>query len=529
MQVDTVLYNARIYTMDQRHPRASALAIDGERIVALGGDELCTDLAPARAIDTGGRTVIPGMIDAHLHFTSYSLRLDQIEIYELPTLEQTLMRVAARAAGTAPGTWIRSGGWNCNLWRGGAFPTRYDLDRVAPTHPVALSSKDGHSLWVNSMALELAGITAATPDVAGGSIFRDASGAPSGILQENAIGLVRQVIPEPTFQERLAACRRGIQHAHRVGLTGVHNCEGEAALAVFQELARSGELTLRVLAHIPAAQLDAAIALGIQDGLGDAWLRLGGIKAFSDGALGSRSAWMIEPYEDDPGNWGIPTMTREELAMLVARANAAGLSVAVHAIGDAANRAVLDAIEGAQDVARPRLHNRIEHVQALHPDDLPRLAQLGVIASMQPIHATADIDIAERHWGARSATAYAWRSLLNEGTTLAFGSDAPVENIAPLVGIHAAVTRRRADGYPGPEGWYPEQALTVEEAVYAYTMGAAYASGEEQIKGSLTRGKLADLVLLERDIMTIDPIEIVDTPVAATVVGGQFVYGGDAP
>jgi predicted amidohydrolase YtcJ len=481
-----------------------------------------------REIDLRGRTVIPGMIDSHLHFVSYSLRLEQVDLEGVPTLDEALRLVAERASSSEPGNWIRGGGWNCNRWGDGAFPHRRDLDRVAPNNPVLLSSKDGHSTWINSRAMQMAHISAETPDPPGGSIRRDASGEPTGILQENAAGLVREIVPQPTLQETITACKRGLANAHRVGLTGIHNCEGQQAIAAFQELRRRGELTMRVLMHIPAGNLDAAIALGLRDGFGDEWVRVHGVKVFSDGALGSRSAWMLAPFEDDPTNTGIPTITAGALNERVQAANGAGLSVAVHAIGDAANRAVLDALAEAQTraqtLAGTGLRNRIEHVQLLHPDDIPRLAQLGVIASMQPIHATSDIEIADLHWGARAAGGYAWRSLLDSGTVLAFGSDAPVEDISPLLGIHAAVTRRRPDGFPGPEGWYPEQRLTVPEALHAYTLGAAYASGEETVKGSLTPGKLADLVILDQDIYQIDPMDIPHTQVLATIVGGKFVY-----
>ena len=525
-QPDLVLYNASIHTMDPEKPVASAVAISNERIATVGdGDDLCRSIAPGgQAIDLNGRTVIPGLIDAHLHFTAYSLRLDRIDIHELPSLEETLTRVTERVLSSAPGTWIRGGGWNCNLWGDGNFPSRYDLDRVAPDNPVALSSKDGHSLWFNTQAMALAGIDADTPDAPGGSIFRDPSGMPTGIVQENAIGLVSEVFPRPMHDEMIVACKRGIDRAHRVGLTGIHNCEGAAALAVFQDLARRGELSLRVLSHIPENVLEAAIEVGLRDGFGNEWVRTAGVKAFSDGALGSRSAWMLAPYEGHPENLGIPTTTPEALHRLVRKANEAGLGVAVHAIGDAANRAVLDAIADARVNGAVQVRNRIEHVQLLHVDDIPRLAQLGVVASMQPIHATADIDIVERHWGCRGSTGYAWRSLLDTGAVLAFGSDAPVEDISPLVGIHAAVTRRRADGYPGSDGWYPTQRLTVGEAVYAYTMGAAYAGGEEHLKGSLSPGKLADLTILDQDIFTVDPMDILQTHVLGTVVGGEFAY-----
>jgi len=522
IQPDLVLYNGVIHTLERTLPTATtAVAIAGEHILAVGDDRLQDELAPGgTAVDLRGRTVLPGLIDAHLHLVWYSLGLKNVDLQGVPTLDEALARIAARVAVTPPTNWIRGGRWNCNLW-GGRFPTRYDLDRIAPEHPVFLPSKDGHSAWVNSRALQLAGVHVGTPDVEGGRILRDEHGEPTGILQENAIDLVRRAMPEPSAEEMADACRMGMFNAHRVGLTGVHNCEGAREFAALQLLEQRGELTLRVLQHIAAENLDAAIAVGLRDGFGNQWLRLYGVKAFADGALGSRSAWMLEPYETDPHNRGVPTMTPEAARELIRRANGAGLSVAIHAIGDAANRTVLDALEQVGD---RRLRNRIEHVQLLHPADLRRLAELKVVASMQPIHATSDIEIADLHWGRRAATGYAWRSLLDAGTVLAFGSDAPVEDLSPLAGIYAAVTRRRPDGFPGPEGWYPEQRISAYEAVYAYTMGAAYAGGEERIKGSLAPGKLADLIVLERDILRVDPELIPSTRVVRTMVGGQWVY-----
>lgn len=518
--VELVLFNGTIHTMDHQIPQTSALAIAGNRIVGIGDDSLCDEItANGQAIDLQGKTVIPGLIDAHLHFVSYGLGLTAIDLEGTPTLKEALKRIAERVAITKPGDWIRRGRWNCNLWGDGAFPTRYDLDGVAPDYPVMLPSKDGHSVWVNSKAIELAGITPETADPPGGRILRDESGEPTGIFQENAIGLIHQIVPPPSIQEQVEACRKAMANAARLGLTGVHNCEGAEEFVALEKL--DGELTLRVLMHIPSRNLDAAIAVGLQDGFGDSWLRLHGAKAFADGALGSRSAWMLEPYENDPNNIGVLTLTPEETGDLVRRANDAGLSVAIHAIGDAANRMVLDAIE---QKGTHTLRNRIEHVQLLHPDDVSRLAKLNVTASMQPIHATSDIDIADRHWGKRAATGYAWHSLLDVGTVLAFGSDAPVEDISPLRGIHAAVTRCRPDGSPGPDGWYPEQRVTVMQAVYAYTMGAAYAGGEEASKGSLVPGKLADLVIMDKNIFEIDPSEILDTRILGTIVDGKFVY-----
>ena len=524
-QPDWILYNGTIHTMDPAQPQADAIAIDRDRVLAIGSrDDLVSSLGGAQSLDLCGSTVIPGMIDSHIHFLSYSLGLSRIDLHEVPTLQEAQQRIASGVSRATPGAWIRGAGWNHNLWAGAGFPHRRDLDAISPANPVALSSKDGHAVWINTRAMELAHITAQTPDPPGGHIRRDPSGEPSGILLENATDLVYDLVPPPSLDESKAACRRGMHDLNRVGLTGIHDCEDELALGALQQLRQQGELSLRVTMHVPAEHLDAAIALGLRDGLGDEWVRIHGVKAFTDGALGPRSAWMLSPFETDAANTGIPTLEPEALRDLVGRANSAGLSVAIHAIGDAANRAVLDAIASVRQASGADLRNRIEHVQLLHPADVPRLAQLGVIASMQPIHATSDMLIADLHWGKRAATSYAWRSLLDAGTHLAFGSDAPVEDPSPLLGIHAAVTRRRPAGSPGPQGWYPEQRISAREAVYAYTVGAAYAGGEEKEKGSLMPGKLADLVILDRDIMVVDPMDILNTRVLGTMVGGRFVY-----
>ncbi|MFN2225344.1 MAG: amidohydrolase [Anaerolineae bacterium] len=541
MKADLVLDNARIYAMAGAQPGAvppaEALAIAGDRILAVGEGAAMRDLLRpgGRAVDLGGRAVIPGLIDAHVHFGWYSLAVHQnrVDLDNVPSKEEALARVAAAAARTPAGRWIQGAGWNKNIWPGGQFPTAADLDGAAPAHPVALEDKSHHATWVNSRALETAGITADTPDPEGGEIVRDAAGRPTGMLLETAAELVSHAIPEPGVAEMVAALRRGIARAQALGLTGVHDPGHPTVLAAMQALHAAGELGLRALVMIPGDDLGAALRLGLRSGLGDEDLRLGGVKIFADGALGPQTAHMLAPYEgvagDGPGGRGIPTHSAAELAEMVRRANAAGLAVAVHAIGDAANRAALDAIEGAQAAgSRPEYRlgvpNRIEHVQLLHGDDVARLAALGVVASMQPIHATSDMEMAERYWGARCALAYAWRSVLQAGGALAFGSDCPVETLDPLAGIHAAVTRRRADGSPGSEGWIPGQRLSVVEAVRAYTLGAAQASGEERLKGSLVPGKLADLVVLSHDIFEIEPMEIVEARVAMTVLGGRIVY-----
>jgi predicted amidohydrolase YtcJ len=528
MQATLVLYNGDVHTMDADTPCAQAIATTGNRVLAVGDDaEMRALLAPdGEAVDLQRHTVVPGFTDSHLHFLSYGLSLKEIDLAEVPTLEEALARVAARAAETPAGQWLTGRGWDHSLWEGGAFPTRADLDGIAPEHPVWLRRKCGHAGWANSRALELAGITAETPDPPGGAIDHDpATGQPTGILKETAMDLMFRLFDDPTVEEAMDAIKVGMANAHKLGLVGVHTMEGAPAFRGFQQLRADGELKLRVLMQIPAENLDAAIQVGLRSGLGDEWLRIGGVKLFADGALGAHTAYMLEPYDDDPGNYGIAVVTAEHLKKAIGKASRAGLATYTHAIGDRANREVLDAVKATREAgAGLDLRHRIEHVQILHPDDIPRLAKLGVIASMQPIHATQDMLVADKLWGARCAGAYAWRSLLDSGAVLAFGSDSPVEDLNVMKGIYAAVARRRPDGSPGTDGWRPEQRITVTEAVYAYTAGAAYASGEETIKGTLSPGKLADLVVLSQDIFTIDHEAILETEVLATMIGGKFVY-----
>lgn len=524
-----VLYNGDIHTMDRSRPRATAIAIDGSRIVAVGESAEMRRLAGSggRTIDLGGRTVTPGFIDAHLHFLSYGLSLREIDLIGVPSPAAALQRVAVRAAATPAGRWLTGRGWDQVLWEQQRFPTAADLDAVTTEHPVFLRRKCGHAGWANSTALQLAGITADTPDPQGGAIERDpVTGEPTGILLERAMELVAQLQPEPDEDEILDAVRTARQRMHELGITGVHNMEAAPTLRALQELRRRGELRLRVVQQIPEVDLDAAIALGLQSGFGDEWIRIGAVKIFADGSLGARSALMVEPYEGEPANRGIAVSTAEHLRRQVMRAAAAGIAVHIHAIGDQANRNVLDAIEVTRRRGIGRhLRHRIEHAQVLQPGDLPRFAELNVIASMQPIHCTQDIVLADAHWGERSCLAYAWNSLLASGAVVAFGSDAPVETPSVMAGLYAAVTRRRADGYPGPDGWHPEECLSVQDAVYAYTTAAAYAGGQEAWAGSLTPGKLADLAVLDQPIFDCDPAAILHTAVVATLVGGEFVYG----
>jgi predicted amidohydrolase YtcJ len=537
-----ILINGRIHTMNPAQPFVGALAIRDGKILCAGSDSAARDALPQAAgeniVDLKGACVLPGLIDSHIHMMLVSNNLVQVQA-EQPTKQQVLDIVADFTSRSDPkgrpaGTWITGFGWNHNIWDG-HFPTAADLDRVAPEHPVVLRAKSGHAAWANSLALRLAHITVETADPPGGRIVRDENGVPTGILlEEAAIGLVERLAPELTPEEAAGILSQGIQCAHRAGLTGVRDMDQIDCFRGLQVLRQTGRLTMRVVKSIPLSHLDEAIGAGLRTGFGDGWLRIGGVKMFADGALGPLTAWMVEGFDSAPDNHGISAVPPEDLREAVLKANAHGLAATVHAIGDRANREVLNIYAAAaQQVAADKLgetglRNSIEHVQLIHPDDACRLAELGVIASMQPLHATSDMVIAEQHWGKRSAGGYALRTQQDCGAVLALGSDCPVETLEPLAGIHAAVTRRRADGAPGPEGWYPEQRLTVEEAVAGYTAGGAYAAGMEDQLGSLTPGKWADLTILDRDIFAIDPMEILSTRVLATLTAGRFVWRAES-
>jgi predicted amidohydrolase YtcJ len=530
---DLLLFNGVIHTMDPARPLATAAAVRGGRILVVGtSDEARAALGTRpEMVDLGGRCVLPGLTDSHIHFRWYAESLDGVHA-ETPTLGQALERVRAKAERALPGAWITGCGWNHNTWAGdgGAaqFPDRHHLDRAAPRNPVALKAKSGHALWASSLALRAAGVTENTADPPTGRILREPGGGgrtPSGILLEDAMPLVQSAIP-PLGPDTLAELMKGAQAAlHAVGLAGIHDYDNMLTFRALQLLEAEGLLTLRVVKGIPHELLGQAVELGLRSGYGSGMLSLGALKMFADGALGPRTAWMLEPYEGGgDGERGIATLAEERMVEDVRRANAAGIACAVHAIGDAACRAVLNAFEKAGSRPAGEPPNRLEHAQLLHPADLPRLARLGVVASMQPIHATSDMLIADRHWGARAATGYAWKSLLESDAVLAFGSDCPVEIPDPLAGIHAAVTRRRADGSPGPGGWRAGQRLTVEQAVRAYTEGAAFAAGKGSERGRIAAGMRGDFTVLDRDIFAIDPHGIVEARAAATIVDGRLVY-----
>ncbi|MBI4640006.1 MAG: amidohydrolase [Candidatus Tectomicrobia bacterium] len=524
MTTDLLLSNGNVYTMDAVHPKAEAVAISGEKILAVGSSKELQGLVgpETRQIDLAGRVLLPGLIDAHLHFANFSIGLTRINLDGLHSLEEALKLISDHVNTLPPGAWLIGRGWNHNEWDPPKFPDKTVLDRIAPHNPIFLRRKDGHVIWVNSLALQFAHVTADSVDPPGGRIDRDERGEPVGILREKSQDLISQIIPQATQVDLQEAIKRGIHEAHRLGITSVHDCEGPMQFLAFENLLLRQELPLRVSMLIPSANLDEAIKVGLRSGFGNSRLRIGQVKIFADGTLGSSTALMLEPFEGQPGNYGIAVASKEEIAEIVRRALSAGFGTAIHAIGDRANRDMLDIYEEHQAVNQ-HYRCRIEHVQILHPDDIPRFARLGVIASMQPLHATSDMPVADKFWGKRARYSYAWRSLLKSGAALAFGSDCPVETLDPFTGIHAAVTRQRANGEP-EGGWYPEERLSVAEAVYGYTMGAAYASGEEAIKGSITPGKLADLIVLSHDIFTIHPAKILETVVDSTIFDGEVVY-----
>lgn len=532
-----ILYNADIYTLNPEMPRASAIILDRGVILALGNDDLRTQFgAGAQTQNMDGAPLIPGLTDAHIHMQHYAQSLHYVDC-EVDSLKKCLQRVAERAAVTAPGEWILGHGWNQNNWRlttEGGFPIAAQLDAVAPQHPVYLTAKSLHAGWANSAALRAAHISAQTPNPEDGEFQRDQHGAPTGILLEGAMLLLAQVIPVASGEALAAMLLRAQEQLFSLGITGVHDFDRRACFDALQRLHQRDALKLRVVKNIPVEDLPYAVGLGLRWGFGDDRLRIGGVKAFGDGALGPRTAAMLQSYEGETENRGMLLLDAEQIVEFGQQAVSNGLPLTIHAIGDRTNHEVLNALEslrkyeknlvGLPSSVSRLLRHRIEHVQIIHPDDAPRLAQLGVIASMQPIHATSDMFMADQYWGARAANGYAWQDQLAHGTVLAFGSDAPVESPNPFWGLYAAVTRRRRDGSPGPEGWFPAQRISLAEALRAYTSGAAYAAGMENRLGMLAPGYYADLLVLDNNPFACDPDGLHEILPLSTMIAGEWVY-----
>lgn len=529
---DLIITNAKIWTVDKSMPTAQAVAVLGERIVAVGSSsEIGSWKGPkTQVVDASGKLLLPGFNDSHVHFVDGGAQLDAVQLTDATSAEEFARRIGARAKITPKGEWILGGDWDETKWNPPKLPTKELIDRVAPDTPVFVSRYDGHMGVANSLALRLARITAETPDVPGGVIVRDTQGNPTGALKDAAQAYVEKSIPPMSHTERLRAAQRATLHAAAVGVTSVQNMSAAYAdIGVYAELVESGELKTRIYAAPLITQaVDDQSKLGIRRAFGGPWLRIGAVKAFADGSLGSRTAYFFEPYDDQPNNRGLLAGDMHPLSLMrdrMMRADAAGLEICTHAIGDQAISTILDLyseIETAHGKADRRF--RIEHAQHVAAKDFDRFAQLDVIASVQPYHAIDDGRWAEARIGHdRASRTYAFRTFLNHGVRLAFGTDWDVAPLNPLLGIYAAVTRATLDG-KHPNGWFPEQKLTVAEAVEAYTMGSAYAEFQEKEKGSIRTGKLADMVLLSDDIFSIAPERIRDVKVLKTYVGGKLVW-----
>lgn len=524
------IVNGRIWTGDPARPWAQAMAVTGDVVGAIGSSEEIRRAAQgAEIIDAGGRLIVPGFIDTHVHFVTGGFRLASVQLRDAKTREAFVSRLKAFATTVPAGTWITGGDWDHSLW-GGELPHRNWIDAATPEHPVWINRLDGHMSLANTAALKAAGVTRATRDIAGGEIVRGEGGEPTGVLKDNAMSLVDKVEPPPSAELQDRALRTAMSYVNERGVTSVHNMGTWSELDTFARARKAGTLTTRIYAAVPLSTWERLKTVidtrqhGGPDGRGDEWLRIGALKGFVDGSLGSHTAAFHEPFNDAPKDRGLLVNTPEDLYRWISGADASGLHVMVHAIGDRANGLLLDTYERVAKAHGPRDRRfRIEHAQHLARADIGRFGALGVIASMQPYHAIDDGRWAETFIGDRISTTYAFRSLLDQKAPLAFGSDWFVAPPTPLEGIYAAVTRRTLDDR-NPGGWVPAQKITVEEAVRAYTAGAAYASFEETRKGVLAAGRLADFVILDRNIFEVPAEQIRDARVTLTAVGGKIVH-----
>jgi predicted amidohydrolase YtcJ len=530
-----LITNAAIYTVDKQHPKAEAVAVIGDRIVAVGSSaeiDLWRGL-DTKVIDARRKLLLPGFNDAHLHFISGGAQLDQVNLTNATSPQEFAGRIAAQVKKTLKGEWILGGRWDETKWPNPELPTKEIVDPVTGNTPIFIERYDGHLSLANSAAMRLAGINAKTSDVPGGVIVRDASGNPTGIFKDAAQELINKAIPPMSHERRMRAARRALEHAASLGVTSVQHMNPEFAdVAVYSEIAEKGELTTRIYAVPMETDWHDQAKVGIRRSWGSTYLRLGAVKGYADGSLGSRTAYMFEPFADDPGNRGLlsdemhpPSAMRDRLM----QADAAGLQLRIHAIGDRGISMTLDIFS---DIEKEHgYHDQrftIEHAQHMAEKDFGRFAALHVIASMQPYHAIDDGRWAEKRLGhQRARYSYAWRSFLDHGVALAFGTDWPVAPLNPMLGLYAAVTRATLDG-KNPDGWIPEEKITLSEAVEAYTLGSAFAEFQENEKGSITPGKLADMVLLSENIFDLKPEAIGNVKVETTIVGGKIVYGGAA-
>ncbi len=528
---DLIIVNGIVHTMDPNRPTAEAVAIYGNKIVAVGTSKEMNKLAGSatRVIDAKKRLVLPGFNDSHTHFLSGGFQLSSVDLRDASTPQEFAERIRRFAATRPAGRWITGGDWDHERWPEAKLPTKELIDSFTSDTPVFVNRLDGHMALANSLALKLAGVTKQTLDPPGGVIVRDPkTGEPTGILKDAAQSFVWKVVAPSSLEEKLAAARAASEYAAKLGVTSVQDMSAGTDVGVYQTLLDRGELKTRIYAVAPLPAWERLANTGVRAHFGSAMLRVGGLKGFADGSLGSTTALFYEPYRDDPSTSGIAgdeMYPEGEMLKRVQGADRAGLQILIHAIGDRANDLILTIYEQVEREGGDRDRRfRIEHAQHLRAQDIPRFARDKVIASMQPYHAIDDGRWAEKRIGKeRAKTTYAFRSLLDAGATLALGTDWTVAPLNPLFTIYAAVTRRTLDG-KNPKGWVPEQKISVEEAVRAYTVGSAYAEFQEEVKGSITPGKLADLVILSRDIFRIDTKEIENVKVVATILDGRIVY-----
>ena len=526
-----IVINAKVHTVDPAKPSAEAVAVCGETIARVGTTAEVRKLAGAgtRVIDGGGKLMVPGFNDAHVHLISGAEEIIGVDLRPAKNEQEMAERLRQHASKVPKGRWIRGGYWDHEAWPSKALPTRHLLDAVTPDHPVFVQRLDGHMAVANSLAIKLAAITRDVAAPEGGAIVREANGEPAGVFKDNAMELIARAIPADTLEELVEKARAALKHAASLGVTTIQDMTAAPLhLRAYQALRAAGELTARI-SSIQNHGIEGLRAAGVATGFGDDWLRIGGIKVFADGSMGSGTAAFFEPYADDTSTSGQLLQSPSELERIIFDADAAGFQLIVHAIGDRANAIVLDAFEKLLNDRGPRERRwRIEHAQVVRDRDKARFKKLGVIASIQPSHCIDDMRWAERRIGReRSAIAYNFKSFVAAGVRIAFGTDWYVEPLNPLLGLYAAVTRQFPDGTPAG-GWFPEERITMEQAVEYYTLGSAYAEFAEQRKGSISEGKLADFVLLTRDIFTISPPEILQTRAALTVVGGKVVHDATA-
>ena len=535
-QADLIVRNAHIWTVNPQQPQAEALAVLNGRFVAVGTEAAVMRWQGphTRIVDAKGNRLLPGFNDAHVHFSDGGAGLSAVQLTGVTSLEEFVRRIAAYAAHAPKGEWIRNGYWDETKWSPAKLPTRQDVDAATPDNPLILDRYDGHMVLANSKALALAGITSKSPDPPGGLIVRDAAGQPTGALKDAAIELLRRVVPPLDAAQRRRAIERGLQEAALRGVTSIQDMSLDYGdLAVYSRLLEENKLSVRVFGAPLISNVEDQAQLGLGHAFGGPSLRIGALKMFADGSLGSRTAYFIQPYADEPGNRGLlfsDMLPLIKAGQRLARADAANLQVCTHAIGDAAVKTVLDLYQAVEKNDGPRDRRwRIEHSQHLSPSDFDRYAQLHVIASVQPYQAIDDGRWAEVRIGhERASRMHAYRTFLDHGVRLAFGTDWPVAPLDPVLTLYAAVTRATLDG-KNPQGWFPEQKLSIQEAIAAYTMGSAYAEFQERDKGSIEPGKLADMVLLSQDVLNIAPAAIRDTHVLKTWLGGLDIYDSEKP